>query len=198
MATVPDAVAADAPAAAEPPAPREFSEREKKRFLQSCARKDYIGIMKQVNKGMPPNTTWKNLLPMRTAVLASDVDMVALLRIVGADPNLEPTGLVEATDDEPARVIKLGKSARGAAQEIAGDMANPLQREASQMLIVMDNLDEAKRRVHGLQAKIEQDLAEQRASASRNIVFFIVLLVLSFVAMHYLKFDDDGGDTKEL
>lgn len=189
-----DAAASDA-VAAPTSAPKE---KQRKKFIESVSRKDYISVMRAVNDGMPPNADWKGLLPLRTAVLVGDADMVALLRTLGADPHLEPKAMVEAKDDQPAHEITLGKSPRALASEMAKDMANPLHVDARNMLKLMDDVNEARDRVRGLHAKLEQQMNTDVRTSGYLIVLFMVLFGASFALLRYLGVNEDGGDGREL
>ena len=194
--------AADAAAAApiEPAAPPAAgpSEKERKKFVEAASRKDYVAIMKAVHEGMSPNVDWKGLLPLRTAVLVGDVDMVALLFTIGAQPLQEPKTTVEAKDGEPERVVTLGKSAFALAEEISKDFANPLQREAVHMLELMRNPQTARERVGELHKKVEAQINSEMRQSGMMLALFITLFIGSFVALRYLGVNEDGGDEKEL
>ena len=187
------AVSTDAP----PP-----SERAKKKLMEAVSRIDYIEVIRALNSGISPNADWQGLLPLRTAVLVGDVDMVALLRRAGADPYQEPKGKVKPEDGDEGereeRVITLGKSARALCEEMSADMANPLQREAVAMLQVIDDPEASRQRMLSLQGKLEESISGQMSSAIQNIIIFGVILVAAFFAMRYLHVTDDEGDAREL
>lgn len=197
-----DAAAAPdgAPAAADAaPAAGAPSTRQCKKLVTAVSQRDYVAVMKAVRNGISPNVNWKSLLPMRTAVLIGDVDMVALLSTVGGDPDQVPKGMTEPTlVDEAPREIVLGKSARALATDMAKDMSNPLRVDASQMLIMMEDAEAARDRVRELQKKVEAQMKDEVRQASYMLAVFLVLFLASFAAMHYLGWDEDGGDAKEL
>ena len=174
------------------------SERQRRRFLQSVSRRDYVAVMKAVHDGMSPNVDWKGLLPLRTAVLMGDVDMVALLRTVGADPRQEPKSKVDATHDAPERVITLGKCPEDMAKEMAKDMANPLQRDAQQMLQMMQDPEAARARVLELQKKVEAQFQTDMRNSGFMMAVFVAVLVCAFLMLRYLGVESGGGDQKEL
>ena len=171
----------------------EPSERQRKRFIQSVTGKDYLAVMKAVSEGMPPNANWKNLLPLRLAVLCGDVDMVALLSTVGADPALEPVGM---TEDDPPQPITLGKSAIELAKEMGKDMANPLQRDAQSMVALMSDAEAAKARVRLLQGKVQEQVKGELKQAQQLMALFVGVVVLTFGALWYLQVG--AFDTREL
>ena len=178
---------ADAAApSAEPP------EAQRKRFLKAVSQGDHMAVVQAIGQGMPPNVAWRGMLPLRTAVLSGDVDMVAMLRRVGADPWLEPTARLEND------VLTLGKSAHVLAEDMAADVANPLRSEAKEMLRAMDDDDYSRGRVVALQARLEEQMAGSRRMATYSIAFFVAVLIASFALLHVLGVDDDTADAREL
>ena len=154
-------------------------EKGRKQLVVEVSKREYLKVMKRVHEGASPNGDWKGLLPLRTAVLVGDIDMVALLCSLGADPYQEPKTKVNEGENETE--VTLGKCARAVAKEMAADMANPLHHEGQGMLQVMDDVEEAKRRVIALQGRLEEQVAADLRTASRTTAFFFVCLILSFL-----------------
>ena len=172
--------------------------RQSKKFCESIARKDYVGVMKAVHQGYPPNMDWKGLLPMRVAVLTGDADMVALLHTMGADANRIPKALVRSADNQSNKEVVLGKSARGVAEEMAKDMANPLHGEARGILLVIDDATEARKRVRLLHAKLEEQMSKDSRESGYIAVICLIVMLTCFASLRYLGATDDHGDTHEL
>ena len=59
------------------------TEKQAKKFMTAISQRDYLVVIKMINEGISANTDWKGLLPLRTAVLIGDVDMVAILHRKG-------------------------------------------------------------------------------------------------------------------
>ena len=156
-------------------------EKGRKRLVVEVSKRDYLKVMKRIHEGASPNGDWKGLLPLRTAVLVGDIDMVALLRSLGADPYQEPKAKVK--EGEAETEVTLGKCARSLAKEMASDMANPLHHEGQAMLQVMDETEEAKRRVIALQGRLEEQVAADLRVASRSTALFFVALVVCYAFM---------------
>ena len=168
-------------------------ERGRKRLVVDVSKRQYVKVMKQLNQGASPNADWKGLLPLRTAVLVGDVDMVALLCTQGADGYKEPTAM--KTDDGQETEVTLGKCARTLAKEIARDAANPLQQEGQTMLQIMDDLEEAKRRVIALQSRLEEEVAGDLRTASRStVVFVFCALAAAYVLFRHSTVDAEDRE----
>ena len=189
--TPPMADAAAAPSAPRPPGDT-LPESQRKRFLKAVSDGDHMAVVQAIGQGMPPDVAWRGMLPLRTAVLGGDVDMVAMLRRVGADPWLEPVARVEND------VYTLAKSAHALATEMAEDEANPMASNAREMLRAMDDQEFSKARVVALQARLEEQVAGSTRMATYSIAFFVCVLLGSFAALHVLGVDDDVADVREL
>ena len=171
------------------------AEARAKKVMTAVSKRQYIKVMQHVHEGASPNDSWKGMLPIRTAVLVGDIDMVALLMSMGADPMQEPRGTVTGEDGTETEIV-LGKCARVLASEMASDMSNPLHQEGVTMLQVLDEPEEAKRRVIALQGRLEAQVAADLKSTSRSTVFFLIALIVSFLMLRQTWTDD--ADTKEL
>jgi hypothetical protein len=171
------------------------AEARAKKVIVAVSKKQYLKVMQQIHEGGDANGSWKGMLPIRTAVLVGDIDMVALLMSLGANPMQEPKGTVTGDDGNETEII-LGKCARVLASEMASDMSNPLHQEGVTMLQVLDEPEEAKRRVIALQGRLEAQVAADLKSTSRSTVFFLVALVVSYLMLRQTWVDD--ADTKEL
>lgn len=140
---------------------------ENKQMVKDVAARKYLSVLQQLSKGVSANDDWKGQLPLRTAVLVGDLDMVALLMTWRADPTQEPSAVIKATQEgEVDTVHALGKNARMLAAEMASDIANPLHREARGMLQIMADPQEARRRVVALQGRLEEEIAADMRSAT--------------------------------
>ena len=64
------------------------------------------------------------------------------------------------------------------------------------MLQVLDEPEEAKRRVIALQGRLEAQIAADLKSTSRSTIFFFIALVVSYLMLRQTWTDD--ADTKEL
>ena len=104
--------------------------------------------------------------------------------------------MVEQESGEQERVV-LGKCARALAEEIAGDLANPLNREAKAMLQVMADTNEARKRVVTLHGRLEAELGQQVNEAVRHMVLGLVGCVAAGLVYWYLS-SLDSEDTREL
>jgi hypothetical protein len=148
-------------------------------------------------QGADPNADWKGMLPLRTAVLISDPEMVALLRTQGADPKQQPKMRVKNSDGDETDEVVLGKSARELAVDMANDEANPLHRDGQTMLRIVDDMEEARRRVVALQSRLEEEIAAEMRGASRNIaIFFVGAVVFGYLFLQ--QHGDAGEDPREL
>jgi ankyrin repeat protein len=176
-------------------APDKKVEARAKKVIVAVSKKEYLKVMQQIHEGGSPNDSWKGMLPIRTAVLVGDIDMVALLMSLGANPLQEPKGTVTADDGTETEIV-LGKCARVLASEMASDMSNPLNQEGVTMLQVLDEPEEAKRRVIALQGRLEAQIAADLKSTSRSTIFFFIALVVSYLMLRQTWTDD--SDTKEL
>ena len=197
MAAEENTAVTPAPAAAPPPPPEPPPESKRKKLIHACSRKEYVKVMTLINEGLSPNVDWRGLLPIRTAVLVGDIDMVALLRRAGANPWVEPRK-THINDKGEEEVIRLGSCAQMCAEEMAKDLANPLQNDAGQILRVLNDPDEALRRVKALQSRLEAEFAEERRTATRQMGMMLVVFAVGAAVMHYFGGDYDGGDTREL
>ena len=174
------------------------TERTRKKLVVSVSKRQYIKVMQLVHEGISPNENWKGMLPIRTAVLMGDVDMVALLTTLGADALQEPKGTVKSEDDETEKEIVLGKCARVLATEMAADMSNPMHNEGTAMLQVMDEPEEAKRRVIALQGRLEAEVAADLKSTSRTTLLLLVAAVVSFMMLRQAWTEQADADVREL
>lgn len=171
--------------------------RDRKRLVTDVSKKRYLKVMTQLHEGANPNADWKGLLPLRTAVLVGDVDMVALLSTMGADKMLEPQATVKK-EDGTEETVSLGKCARELAGEMADDLANPLHVAGKNMARVMDNAEAAKDRVLALQGRLEEQIGADLRSASRNSIIFSVLAVVCGYFLLRQWSQDAGADSREL
>ena len=71
-------------------------------------------------------------------------------------------------------------------------------REAGQMLRVLEDPEEAQRRLKSLQSRLEEEMADESRTATRQLILFLFVFIVGFVVLHYLEGDDDGGDKREL
>jgi len=185
--------------------------KRKQLLLEMVSQQRYLDVVRELAQGADPNGSWRNLLPLRTAVLIGDADMVALLFDAGADPDLEPFAMVDANGaegaegaegaqpDAPKERVVLGKCPRALACEMAADVANPFHREAAGMLRMMANEGEARKRVLALHGRLEAELSDQVRDARRNLVLSVTACVgLGLVYWYVLRPMDDNPDAREL
>ena len=177
--------------------------RQRKHLTLAVSRREYLKVMRALQDGVDPNCEWRSMLPLRLAVMTGDLDMVALLTSAGADPLLEPVATFTRTNEETGEKIEetrtVGKCARQIADDIAGDISNPLHREGKLMLQVMDDKDARQRRMIALQSRLESELASEMRSASRNVVFLGLLAVGAFYCTFYMfEYSDAANDPREL
>ena len=140
--------------------------------------------------------------PLFLAAIYGREEMCELLCAAGADPEREPTR-EEKNEDGTSQTLVLGKSAHALATEMANDISNPLHLDAKTMLQVMAEPDEAKRRVMALQARLEEQVALEVRSASRNIAVIVTGMVCVGVLHWYFGILDpwinaQGNDPREL
>mmetsp|Transcript_13702 Transcript_13702/g.35235 ORF Transcript_13702/g.35235 Transcript_13702/m.35235 type:complete len:181 (-) Transcript_13702:393-935(-) len=174
------------------------------RFLQKIAKRQYLEVLKELSSGTDANVSWRGLLPLRTAVLVGDADMVAILCNAGGNPDQEPSIMEYPTGDDvpedaPKQRVVLGKCARVLAQEMAADMANPLHREAVAMVKVMAEQDEAKKRVISLHGRLEAELSDQVQQARRSLLLsFVATVAVGLLYWYVLRPMESGHDDREL
>lgn len=178
--------------------------KEKQQFLEMVSQKRYLDVLRELNNGADPDGSWRGMLPLRTAVLIGDPDMVAILSDAHADPTLEPflmeypEGDDVPEDAEPKRVV-LGKGARGMAAEMAADVSNPLHREAKVMLHVMADKEEARKRVVALHGRLEVELADEIQTARMRLIYSLLFcIVAGLVYWFILRPMEGNGDEREL
>jgi len=178
--------------------------KQRHKFLEMVSQRRYLEVVRELANGADPNGTWRNMLPLRTAVLVGDPDMVALLCDAGADPAQEPFAMVDPKgDDVPPDALQervvLGKCPRALAEEMAADVANPLHREASAMVSVMADEAEARKRVLALHGRLEAELSVEVREARRNVVLSAMALVLfGLIYWYVLRPMEDNPDGREL
>jgi hypothetical protein len=175
--------------------------KERKRFIENVAHRRYVKVLQQLSKGADPNADWKGLLPLRTAVLVGDVDMVALLCDAGANPRLEPSTTTKKEVDgaEVEERVVLGKNPRMVAAEMAAEIANPLNSAARAMLKIMADPEEARKRVITLHSTLEADLSKQVREAMRNLILGTVgCVAVGLFYWYVLRPMDANPDPREL
>ena len=77
-------------------------------------------------------------------------------------------------------------------------VADPLQQQAANILQIINDPEDAKRRMTTLQAKLEEQNSTEMRQVTRALFFFVAVIIVSFGVMRYLHVNEDGGDTREL